>query len=92
MPVDFLEENIVYEHSELGSTISSRVPSSYRGVTQLEAVSRKTSIAVFPTYEQALSAAKFAVGPMGGYQHAVLTRGTAPSITHTHWEDWAFEY
>lgn len=92
MQFDYLDETQVHEHDVLGTTVISRVPHEYEGPTMLEAISGKTTMAVFPDYRQALGAARFAVSELGGYAKAILTRSTPDEVTHSHWEDWAFEF
>lgn len=95
MTIDLLEETagfeetVEYEHDVLGLVVS-RIPAGYQGPTQLHAQGRVSSLAVFPDFAQALSAARFAVGELGGYNRAVLTPSTAEAVTFEYWDDWAF--
>lgn len=92
MSYDVLDEEVVHQHDILGGTVMSRVPAGYTGPTQLEVTRRTSSVAVFPDYAQALSAARFAVGELGGYNQAVLTPSTLDKVTHENWDEWAFAF
>lgn len=92
MSYDVLDEEVVHQHDILGGTVMSRAPAGYTGPTQLEVTRRTSSVAVFPDYAQALSAARFAVGELGGYNQAVLTPSTHDKVTHESWDDWAFAF
>lgn len=81
--------NLIYEHEVLGAVYST-LPDGYAGTCEMvvERNSGKEDKAVFPTPNEALSAAKFAVGAYGGYPKAVLNE-TKMSVTHESWQDWA---
>lgn len=75
---------------EEGGTAVSRLPLGYEGVCTLEVQGRTKSAVVFPTVAEAIHAASFAVGTLGGYLHALVTATPHAKATHQSWTDWAF--
>lgn len=87
---DPLTETVVFEHELLGTATSS-LPLDYEGPCELTVQGRTEQSAVFPTTEDALAAARFAVGELGGYPRARVSEARNKVVTHKTWSDWAFQ-
>lgn len=82
------ESIVLYETDVLGIAYTSVRP-GYLGHCSLTCSGRTKQRAVFPTTEEAHSAARFAVGELGGFNVANVHEAPDESVTHASWEDWA---
>lgn len=87
-----MEPVLIYEHEVLGSAYSAVNP-GYQGACRMEykSPSGARGSAVFPNPTEAESAARFAVGELGGYAVATVTEAPGWPPTHEKYVDWAFE-
>lgn len=85
-----LEEKVLFEHDFVGTAVT-RLPDDYLGPCEVVLEGRTRLVLVLPTVDDAYSAAKFAVGELGGYLRAVVnTKQPEQEVTHQTWTDWAF--
>ena len=85
----FAPESLLVSHEELGEAVSA-LPAGYSGACAVEMEGCTTRTYSFPCVAEAVSAANFAVGELGGYQHARVRPCLASEVTHQSWTDWAF--
>lgn len=87
-----MEPVLIYEHEVLGAAYSAVDP-EYQGACRMEyrSPSGTRGSAVFPNVAEAESAARFAVGALGGYETATVTEAPGWPTTHDKCVDWAFE-
>lgn len=90
MPLTLLKERVLVD-DELTGTAIATLPEGYEGPCEVTLSGRTTSKLVFPDVAQAESAARFAVGALGGYHQARVSPSQSAYVTHATWEDWAFE-
>lgn len=90
--MDFVTvEKVIVEHDEGGCAVA-RLPEGYEGPCLLEVRGATKHCVGFNCVSDALSAARFAVGGLGGFYSAVVRPGkTADENTYARWSDWAFE-
>lgn len=78
-----------YADDTSGSAVS-QLPLGYEGPCSVTVSGRSSATVVLPRVSEAVSAAKFAVGHLGGYSLAVVRPSTLDRVTHQTWQDWAF--
>lgn len=83
------QEKVLFEHDFLGIALS-RVPPGYEGPCVVQLEGRTNSAVAFLDVGNANSAARFAVGELGGYSKAVVSRAPGADYGYAHWTDWAF--
>jgi hypothetical protein len=77
--------------SEEGGCAVAELPEGYDGPCVVEVHGRVTQRLGFPSVREAVSAAKFAVGALGGFYKAIGQPGKAvDENTYARWSDWAF--
>lgn len=84
-----LEERILCNDDHSGFACAE-LPFGYSGPCAVHVEGRTSMTLVFPDVAQAEAAAKFAVGPLGGYVSAHVRPAEGRSVTHPTWQDWAF--
>lgn len=87
---ELLEEVIISADEDVGGFASAQLPAGYSGPCALTVDDSDELAAVFPDRHQAFEAARFAVGPLGGYSRATVTAPRTSDVTHRRWADWAF--
>ena len=86
-----LNQKVLSESDELGTALSE-LPEGYAGPCVVEVTGRTSQRLGFSNETDAVSAACFAVGELGGFHQAVVRPGKAsPDKTYAKWTDWAFE-
>jgi hypothetical protein len=86
-----LEDEMVLG-DEAGSVVVDREVFEGCGTSiKMTAQGHVTAEAIFPDFQNASSAARFAAGTLGGYWAVRLSAADGQAPTHATWEDWAFE-
>lgn len=74
-----------------GHTVTANVPDDYKGPSAIFCETNNMKIlCAFPTYTEAMIAARYASTPDGGYGSVVIEPCCADQITHAEFIDWAF--
>lgn len=79
------------EPLEIGvHSVESFVEVDYRGPCAVKYISSKALICAFPSFSEALRAARYATTPDGGYGSVIITECSDEEITHAEFIKWAF--
>lgn len=87
-------ERIVAKQPEVigGDYATTILPEDHQGPVSMKVEGNDgnhTIEATFPTLQQAMTAASYAISPNGGYSGVELIDGVGQPVTHVDWQDWA---
>ena len=76
-----------------GDYATTELPEDYVGACSLQSenpIGTFKTLAVFPSFDEACTAASYAIAPDGGYSNVTVAAAPTERVTHQTWDDWAF--
>lgn len=76
-----------------GDYATTDLPEGYVGTCALQSenpIGTFNTLAIFPSLQEACTAASYAISPDGGYSNVTVAAAPTESATHQKWDDWAF--